>query len=147
MTSSGAARLASQRICCLVFLLLAGCTQADDAQPVADGGGGNSNFPDAGGLGNVGGVAGVAGTKGDLAALDIIFVIDNSGSMKEEIQNLKSNMPAFISELAQFSGGLPDLRVAVMTGNLGLGGGDVPGCAGDGFLRAILSNWAIPAMV
>ena len=66
--------------------------------------------------------------------LDIIFLIDNSGSMLAEQQQLTANFPAFINVLQQIEGGLPDIHLAVASSNVGAAGqASVPGCpaAGD----------------
>lgn len=50
--------------------------------------------------------------------MDILFVVDNSGSMVEEQENLAANFPAFASVLDEYlvDGNLPlDYRVAVTT--------------------------------
>lgn len=54
---------------------------------------------------------------GPCAAMDIIFVIDDSGSMQEEQTNLAANFPQFAQVLADYRvGGQPlDFRVAVTT--------------------------------
>jgi hypothetical protein len=46
--------------------------------------------------------------------MDLLFVIDNSGSMGQEQTNLADNFPGFIEVLEDFGGGL-DYRVAVTT--------------------------------
>jgi hypothetical protein len=50
---------------------------------------------------------------------DILFVIDNSGSMKEEQASLIANFPRFIDVLEGIEGGLPDLNIGVVTTDLG----------------------------
>jgi hypothetical protein len=50
--------------------------------------------------------------------MDIVFVVDDSGSMKEEQGNLATNFPKFVQKLNSFktkSGALLDWRVAVTT--------------------------------
>jgi hypothetical protein len=54
-------------------------------------------------------------------AVDILFVVDNSGSMREEQANLARNFPVFMQELATLQGG--DFRIGVT--NTDLGGGAV----------------------
>jgi hypothetical protein len=56
-----------------------------------------------------------------LRELDLIFVIDNSGSMTEEQANLRRNFPDFMRELENIMGGLPDTRIAVVSTNMGAG--------------------------
>ena len=65
--------------------------------------------------------------------LDILFVIDNSGSMAGEQASLAANFPAFIGVLQTIIGGLPDVHIGVVSSNVGAAGqASVPGCAGDG---------------
>ena len=50
--------------------------------------------------------------------MDIVFVVDDSGSMKEEQQNLAANFPKFVSKIDSFktkSGAKLDWRLAVTT--------------------------------
>ena len=46
---------------------------------------------------------------------DILFVIDNSGSMREEQVGVATELPAFVSRLVQGSGVAQDFRVGVIT--------------------------------
>ncbi|MFL5349722.1 MAG: VWA domain-containing protein [Hyalangium sp.] len=46
---------------------------------------------------------------------DILFVIDNSGSMAEEQEGIATELPAFLSELQQGGGVTQDFRVGVIT--------------------------------
>jgi hypothetical protein len=46
---------------------------------------------------------------------DVLFVIDNSGSMAEEQNSIASELPAFVSELRQGGGVAQDFRVGVIT--------------------------------
>lgn len=70
--------------------------------------------------------------------LDIIFLIDNSGSMREEQDNLSRNFPVFMSALESLPEGLPNLHIGVLSSDLGAGrfaGSTVEGCTrvgGDG---------------
>jgi hypothetical protein len=56
-----------------------------------------------------------------LRQLDLIFVIDNSNSMEQEQENLRRNFPAFMRALERIEGGLPDIRIAVISSNFGAG--------------------------
>ena len=56
-----------------------------------------------------------------LRQLDLLFLVDNSSSMREEQNNLRANFPAFMSELMKIPGGLPDTRIAVVSSNFGAG--------------------------
>ncbi len=65
--------------------------------------------------------------------LDILFVVDNSGSMLAEQQQLVANFPEFINVLQQIEGGLPDIHLGVLSTNVGAAGAQsVPGCPGSG---------------
>jgi hypothetical protein len=54
--------------------------------------------------------------------LDLLFVIDNSGSMTEEQESLANNFVKFINVLKAIPGGLPDLHLAVVTSDMGNNG-------------------------
>ena len=53
--------------------------------------------------------------------VDILFVIDDSGSMREEQLSLADNFNAFISELQAIQGGLPNVHIGVVSTNVGAG--------------------------
>jgi hypothetical protein len=53
--------------------------------------------------------------------VDILFVIDNSGSMMQEQANLARNFPSFMEELKKIDGA--DLQIAVVSTDLGGGAG------------------------
>jgi hypothetical protein len=61
--------------------------------------------------------------------LDLLFMIDDSASMKPLQAKLALRLPDFMAVLAAVPGGLPDLHVAIISSSLGAGAyGDVPGC-------------------
>jgi hypothetical protein len=62
----------------------------------------------------------------------LLFVIDNSGSMKEEQDSLKKNFPNFVKVLETIQGGLPNLHMAVVTSDMGSLGGPPVGDPGKG---------------
>jgi hypothetical protein len=64
--------------------------------------------------------------------VDILFMVDNSLSMKEEQENLARNFPAFIDELKNIKGGLPDVHIGVVTSDLGAGTLAESGCHPEG---------------
>ncbi|MFH0902658.1 MAG: vWA domain-containing protein [Pseudomonadota bacterium] len=67
--------------------------------------------------------------------LDLLFVIDNSGSMQEEQEALVSNFPKFINVLNGIQGGLPNVHIGVVSSDLGVGSqpdGTVGGCSESG---------------
>lgn len=74
--------------------------------------------------------------------LDILFVIDDSVSMRDKQENVKANFKKFIDVLETIPGGLPDVHIGVVTSDLGTKGADdaqpgasiggVGGCSGQG---------------
>ena len=65
--------------------------------------------------------------------LDILFVVDNSGSMAGEQASLVANFPSFIGVLQTIEGGLPNVHIGILSSNVGAAGqASVPGCAGQG---------------
>jgi hypothetical protein len=56
-----------------------------------------------------------------LRQLDLVFLVDNSSSMTQEQNNLRTNFPNFMTELEKIPGGLPDTRIAVVSSNFGAG--------------------------
>jgi hypothetical protein len=64
--------------------------------------------------------------------LDILFVIDDSGSMAEEQASLAANFDRFIGVLENLEGGLPNIHLGVVSTDLGAGGWAIAGCEGDG---------------
>jgi hypothetical protein len=65
-------------------------------------------------------------------AADILFVIDNSHSMKEEQESLARNFGNFINVLNGIQGGLPSIHIGVVTTDLGIGGHTSDQCDGEG---------------
>ena len=51
--------------------------------------------------------------------IDIMFVIDDSGSMKDKQDNLAANFPNFIDVLNTIQGGLPDVHIGVVSSDMG----------------------------
>lgn len=73
----------------------------------------------------------------DHTALDLLLVIDDSGSMFEEQAALAAALPVLVEQLG--STGLPSLHIGVVSPNLGTGPYNIAGCAGggdDGALQA-----------
>ena len=52
--------------------------------------------------------------------LDLLFVIDNSISMKQEQDSLSANFPDFIDILEGIEGGLPSLHLGVVSSDMGM---------------------------
>ena len=53
--------------------------------------------------------------------LDILFVIDNSSSMRQEQESLVANFPKFIEVLEKIDGGLPNVHIGVISTDVGAG--------------------------
>jgi len=53
--------------------------------------------------------------------LDLVFMIDNSDSMRQEQENLTANFPRLIEKLQNIPGGLPDIHIGVISSNFGAG--------------------------
>jgi|GEM_PF-6471265 len=53
--------------------------------------------------------------------VDILFMIDNSFSMKEEQEKLRRNFPAFVNSLRTLPGGLPNLHIGIVSSDVGAG--------------------------
>ncbi len=65
--------------------------------------------------------------------LDLLFVVDNSGSMLAEQSQLAQNFPVFLNVLQTLEGGLPNLHLGVVSSNVGAAGAQsVPGCVASG---------------
>jgi hypothetical protein len=64
--------------------------------------------------------------------LDLLFVIDNSGTMREEQLWLAQNSSRFLSVFESLEGGVPSLHVGVVSTDLGAEPYNVPNCAGNG---------------
>jgi hypothetical protein len=64
---------------------------------------------------------------------DILFVIDNSGSMKEEQDSLRANFSGFMDILKTLEGGMPDVHIGVATSDLGTSATDGSSLAGGAF--------------
>ncbi len=65
--------------------------------------------------------------------LDLLFVIDNSGSMEEAQASLAANFPLMIKELEALPQGMPDVHIAVVSSDFGAGvtNGACPTYLGD----------------
>ncbi|MBA3459605.1 MAG: hypothetical protein H0T46_06575 [Deltaproteobacteria bacterium] len=70
--------------------------------------------------------------------VDILFLIDDSLSMKEEQASLKANFGRFISVLESIEGGMPNVHIGVATPNMGTSATDgtkgpsIGTCVGSG---------------
>jgi len=64
--------------------------------------------------------------------IDLLFVIDNSGSMQEEQASLTNNFQNFINILENIEGGLPNVHIGVVSTDTGAGPFNISGCSGSG---------------
>ena len=64
--------------------------------------------------------------------VDILFVIDNSLSMKEEQESLVRNFNNFINVLQGIEGGLPNVHIGVVSTDVGVGPFDARPCTANG---------------
>ncbi|HUH05048.1 MAG TPA: VWA domain-containing protein [Kofleriaceae bacterium] len=71
--------------------------------------------------------------------IDILFVIDNSGSMAEEQASLTGNFSRFINVLENIEGGLPNVHIGVVSSDVGAGPFNISGCSGNGDNGALQS--------
>jgi len=76
--------------------------------------------------------------------IDILFMIDNSPSMKEEQDNVRRNFRVFMDELKKIPGGLPNVHIGVVSSDLGAGSMPLGngGCARPGGDRGIFQTKA-----
>src|SRR5262245_35897653 len=56
--------------------------------------------------------------------VDILFLIDDSPSMRDKQENLATNFPHFIDVLDSIQGGRPSLHIGVATSDMGSKGAD-----------------------
>ncbi len=76
--------------------------------------------------------------------LDLLFVMDNSHSMSEEQESLKTNFRRFTRVLETIEGGLPNLHIGVVTSDMGtMGGLSFAGCSGFGDNGNLRSDAAV----
>jgi hypothetical protein len=65
--------------------------------------------------------------------VDLLLMIDGSGSMLTAQANFQANLGSFMDVLKALPGGLPDLHIAVVTSDLGAGDGtSIQGCTLNG---------------
>lgn len=64
--------------------------------------------------------------------LDVLVVVDDSGSMAEEQASLAANFQLIVDELESLPGGLPDLHIGIVSTDMGAGPYNIQGCDGVG---------------
>jgi hypothetical protein len=67
-----------------------------------------------------------------LRDVDVVFVIDDAPGMGPAQAKLRASLPAFTDTLKNLPAGYPNLHVAVISGDLGAGAYDSPGCSSGG---------------
>src|SRR5262245_10491184 len=72
--------------------------------------------------------------------VDILFVVDDSGSMKEEQDSLTTNFPRFIDRLSTLQGGLPSVHIGVVSTDVGTGTDAIQSCNALGDDGHLLTN-------
>ena len=108
--------------------------------------GGGSGKPDGGGSGGTG--AGGAGNRwtGSISAsinrnVDIMFLVDDSSSMRLAQDKLIQSFPTFITRL-QDPPGLPNVHIAVVSQDMGAGDGSIASCDATSGKKGIFQNTA-----
>jgi hypothetical protein len=64
--------------------------------------------------------------------VDLLFLVDDSQSMRLSQDNLIRNFPLFMRELENFRGGLPNVHIAVVSSDMGTAGFGGGGCSTSG---------------
>src|SRR6476646_6839103 len=117
---------------------VAGCNPRPfgDRPGTAGSGGGGAGVAGRGG-------AGVAGTTGVVVDplpprtshyvasnrnVDLLFLIDDSSSMRLSQDNLMRNFPTLMNTLQNLPGGMPNVHIGVISSDMGAGDGSVAGC-------------------
>jgi hypothetical protein len=72
--------------------------------------------------------------------IDLLFLIDDSSSMRLSQDNLRRNFPVLMRQLENLPGGLPNVHVAVVSSDMGAGDGSVAGCNTTGGKKGIFQN-------
>ena len=123
----------TQRRLAVASILLAALAGGCGRQPLKTDGGA--------GTGGDAGQAGAGGTFTPTRKVDMLFVIDDSSSVRLLQDNLNRNFPTFLSRLSD-PPGLPDLRIAVISIDLGAGDGSIAGCNATGGKNGIFQYTA-----
>jgi hypothetical protein len=95
--------------------------------------------------GSSGGTFGLAGAGGRTFTptnkVDMLFVIDDSSATVRLQQSLVRNFPTLMATL-RTAATTPDLRIAVVSSDMGAGDGSIAGCDANGGKKAIFQNTA-----
>ena len=60
--------------------------------------------------------------------VDLLFLVDDSSSMRLSQDNLRRNFPVLMQQLENLPGGLPNIHVAVVSSDMGAGDGSIASC-------------------
>jgi hypothetical protein len=74
--------------------------------------------------------------------VDLLFMVDNSSSMRLSQTNLLNNFPTFMTALQNAPQGLPNIHVAVVSSDMGAGDGSIAGCNSTGGNQGIFQYTA-----
>ena len=74
--------------------------------------------------------------------VDLMFLIDDSSSMRLSQDNLRRNFPVLMRQLENLPGGLPNVHVAVVSSDMGAGDGSVASCDATGGKKGIFQYTA-----
>ena len=74
--------------------------------------------------------------------VDLLFLIDDSPSMRLSQDNLRRNFPVLMQTLENLPGGLPNIHVAVVSSDMGAGDGSVASCDSTGGRNGIFQHTA-----
>jgi hypothetical protein len=74
--------------------------------------------------------------------VDLLFMVDNSSSMRLSQTNLLNNFPTFMTTLQGAPQGLPNIHVAVVSSDMGAGDGSIAGCDATGGNQGIFQYTA-----
>jgi hypothetical protein len=98
----------------------------------AGGAAGSTGSGGGAGSGGAGGNAGTGGAGAPSNDLDVLFLVDDSSSMRLAQTNLVRSFPAFPIALKAAPQGVPDLHIAIVSSDMGAGDGSVAGCDSTG---------------
>src|SRR5262245_4306774 len=93
--------------------------------------GGGSGKPDGGGSGGTGGTGNrwTGSISGSINRnVDILFLVDDSSSMRLSQDNLNRNFPVFMNTLMNAPQGLPNMHLGVISQDMGAGDGSIASC-------------------
>ena len=74
--------------------------------------------------------------------VDLLFLIDDSSSMRLSQDNLRRNFPVLMQQLENLPGGLPNIHVAVVSSDMGAGDGSIANCDSTGGRNGIFQHTA-----